>query len=125
MKGQEINIKLMFLTISLLMLSILISGCDTSEAKGPQQVKYSMPKNLEDCEVYKIDAANNPYLYVVRCPNSTTSTTYEYREGKTTKYRSTVVIDGVKYESKEETAPVPVASVMIDGVEYVKVKNGK
>ena len=73
---------------------VVLAGC-TDRARI---VNFSaMPPELLDCKVYAISNSNGEHITVMRCPNSTTSTTYP--SGKTTK--STIVIDGETYEKKE------------------------
>ena len=57
----------------------------------------NLPEGLKDCKIYGIQNGNSISLSVVRCPNSTVSTTY--KSGKTT--TTTVVIEGKKYVSEE------------------------
>lgn len=56
-----------------------------------------VPEALKDCGFYEIWSEGS-YLRIVRCPNSTTSTTYS--SGKSTV--TTVVIDGVTYVKQDE-----------------------
>lgn len=57
---------------------------------------YNLPSELSDCKLYRV-SSDIEGIVVVRCPNSTTSTTYHV--GKTT--QNVVVIDGEKYEKSE------------------------
>lgn len=57
----------------------------------------AMPNELSDCKIYEI-SSKTYVLNVVRCPNSSTSTTYQ--QGKTS--ATVVVIDGAEYVKKEQ-----------------------
>jgi hypothetical protein len=64
---------------------------------GAKPIPFSvLPPELADCTFHHIIGDQGHSLKVVRCPNSTTSTTYS--QGKTT--ATTVVIDGVEYHRK-------------------------
>lgn len=63
----------------IIIAALLIAGC-TPETKEIS-ANYVLPKGLEDCQIYEMSAPT-ARLYVVRCPNSTTSTTTT--SGKTT-----------------------------------------
>lgn len=55
------------------LLAITLIGCGTKE----QTTNYYLPSDLSDCKVYYVSGKGvNRNLYVVRCPNSTTSTTH-------------------------------------------------
>ena len=80
--------------IGILFAAGIISGC-TNSAK---EVIYPvMPPELKDCKIFVLDKEDGRSITVMRCPNSTTSSTYT--EGKTLK--TTIVVDGVEYQ------PVP------------------
>lgn len=80
--------------------SVALAGCSGSNT--PQQLKTSFPldkiRGLEDCTFNRVDPGDvYSVITVVRCPNSTTSTTYQM--GKTT--ATVVVIDGIEYVKKQ------------------------
>lgn len=56
----------------IIIAALLITGCtpETTEISDT----YSLPKGLQDCQIYQM-SGSIARLYVVRCPNSTTSTT--------------------------------------------------
>jgi hypothetical protein len=57
-----------------------------------------LPPELADCKFFQLSGNSvTDKITVVRCPNSTTTTTYQV--GKTKK--SVVVIDGVEYVKRE------------------------
>lgn len=65
---------------------IMLSGCEP-ESKDIGG-NYTMPEGLEDCHVYRLDPGLGKILYVVRCPNSQTTTSYT--ENKNTTSNSVV-----------------------------------
>lgn len=71
-------------------IALAITGCTPSAKDISEQ--YTLPEELKDCTITYLQGKYT-YLNVVRCPNSTTSTTYPV--GKTT--QTTVVIDGETY----------------------------
>jgi hypothetical protein len=71
-------------------IALAIIGCTPSAKDISEQ--YTLPEELSDCTITYLQGKYT-YLNVVRCPNSTTSTTYPV--GKTT--QTTVVIDGETY----------------------------
>lgn len=74
-------------------LLLTVAGCtpSTEERRG-----FIMPAGMEDCKVYGMSDGES-YLNVVRCPNSTVTTTSGGKNKVTT-----VVIDGVEYTTKEK-----------------------
>ena len=76
---------------SLIILALLLCGC----SKKTEQIdsKYMLPSGLEDCKIYRLDPEGlTRSLYVVRCPNSGTSTNWSERIGKSTKYHNVNVV---------------------------------
>ena len=71
-------------------IALAITGCTPSAKDISEQ--YTLPEELSDCTITYLQGKYT-YLNVVRCPNSTTSTTYPV--GKTT--QTTVIIDGETY----------------------------
>ena len=65
--------------IGLALAALLLVGCNDAEQIYPQ-VK---PHGLEDCKFYDMTVGGRS-LYVVRCPNSTTTTSY--MSGKVRRY---------------------------------------
>jgi len=55
------------------------------------------PLELKDCSFFRLENSDGYTIRVARCPNSTTTTTYQV--GKTT--QSVVTIDGVEYIKKD------------------------
>ncbi len=55
-------------------LAFILVGCDSS---GERTNNYELPQGLSDCHIFRVSPDGiGKTLYVVRCPNSTTSTTY-------------------------------------------------
>ena len=82
--------------IGLALVAILLTGCvetRTEEVQG----EYSMPDELRDCQMFDMESKSSQDIIVVRCLNSTTSTSYSYQSGKSHYERRSVVIDGVKF----------------------------
>lgn len=74
---------------------IMLTGCEPSYEEKTQNFNL-LPDELKDCKFYRVRGNTGSSLNIVRCPNSTVSTTY--KSGKTT--TTTVVIDGKKYVSE-------------------------
>ena len=75
---------------------IMLTGCEPSYEEKTQNFTQ-LPVELKDCKFYYVSSNTGSNLNIVRCPNSTVSTTY--KSGKTT--TTTVVIDGKNYEATE------------------------
>ena len=84
-----------FVTISLAAAAVVLAGCSPNYNSLSMPV---LPDELKDCKFYIVTDGIRE-LRVVRCPNSTTSTTYN-SSGKTS--RTDVVIDGVTYRPVEK-----------------------
>lgn len=84
----------MYLKTGVIVAALFVAGCSPTA----QQVEYPvLPPELADCKFYFISSGDvRSQIRVVRCPNSTTSSTYKI--GKSTE--TTIVIDGVEYERK-------------------------
>lgn len=86
--------------ITMVAVSLLV-GCAQESGPGvTYDIKgaYTLPPELSDCSVYKLDTNERiPNLVIVRCPNSTTSTNWTETQGRTTVQGSTIVVDGVEY----------------------------
>lgn len=83
-----------FVKISLAAAAVVLAGCSPNYNSLSMPV---LPDELKDCKFYIVTDGIRE-LRVVRCPNSTTSTTYS--SGKTS--RTDVVIDGVTYRPVEK-----------------------
>ena len=75
---------------------VILTGCEPKYEENTQNFTLLL-NELKDCKFYGVRSNTGSSLNIVRCPNSTTSTTY--KSGKTT--TTTVVIDGKKYVSEE------------------------
>ena len=76
--------------------SVIAAGC-TPRAEDVGPTFTVRPKELADCSFHYLTNTNGQRLTVVRCPNSTTSTTVP--SGKST--QTVVTVDGVEYVRKE------------------------
>lgn len=74
-------------------MAVFLSACTPSYAPVSMPM---LPEELKDCGFFSVSNGTDR-MYVVRCPNSTTSTTY--RVGKHDE--TTVVIDGAEYVRKD------------------------
>lgn len=83
----------MFRNIAAVLLLVFISGCtptpSSSELNINDPAEWSIPEGLKDCQIYNINSPHNVFMWVVRCPKSTTST--QYRCGKNC--QSNIVVD--------------------------------
>lgn len=84
----------------IVLLALILCGCDPSGSEITHTYSV-MPEGLKDCKIYTISNGGRE-VTVVRCPNSSTSTQYTVRRGKTNASVYTVVIDGVEYERKQK-----------------------
>lgn len=81
-----------------LILVLVLVGCKGENEYTPLHFP-TLPPELSDCKFYYVSNENWHRLSIVRCPNSTTSTTY--RDNKSQK--TVIVIDGVEYEAVKKT----------------------
>ena len=99
---MAIQIKKFLITLS---LGFLLVGCQppranttTAATESQATVGLNLTKGLEDCKLYWfVPFENSRSISIVRCPNSTVSTSQEVVEGKTTHVQTTITIDGVEY----------------------------
>lgn len=97
MMSQFLSTKGLKMKLLMIILSvIMLAGCEPSYKEKTQNFTI-LPDELKDCKFYDVRSNTGSNLKIVRCPNSTVSTTYN--NGKTT--LTTVVIDGKKYEATE------------------------
>lgn len=75
----------------ILAATVLMVGCEPSNETRTDEFK--LPDYLSDCTITKLVDKNTAIFTVVRCPNSSTSTTY--MNGRSS--QTSVVIDGQKY----------------------------
>lgn len=69
----------------ILIAALALVGCNPNTKEISDN--YELPEGLKDCQVYKMESMSRD-LYVVRCPNSTTSVANHYN--KHTFYTSTI-----------------------------------
>jgi hypothetical protein len=100
---------------AIILAVLVLSGCKNSYSDANFPVR---PPELEDCKFFHLSNSDASHITVVRCPNSTTSTTSGGKHKRTA-----VVIDGVEYHAPESNTTIEVenkkSTVVIDGVEYV------
>ena len=75
------------LMIAIVLLTL--AGCGDPSAKDSTD-KWMLPDGLKDCKIYSLSNGKGGYMRVVRCPNS--STTTSYTSGKT--LVNTTVLEG-------------------------------
>lgn len=79
--------------ILLVMFVVVLMGCDAKTVDTSS--RYVLPAELSDCKFYYIQGEGlSQTLHVVRCPNSSTSTTWNEQQGKSAVTKSATVIDG-------------------------------
>lgn len=86
----------MFKIVLFSLIVLTMTGCSPSSSTSSWQSNIDATPALKDCQAVELDNGFSN-LTVVRCPNSTTTTKTSGKLSKTS-----VVIDGVVYESKEE-----------------------
>lgn len=65
-----------YLKASFLVLAMsTLVGCDANTVQVSQD--FVWPTALADCKAYRLQASSTKVLYVVRCPKSDVSTTYQ------------------------------------------------
>lgn len=81
---------------------LLLTACDSRPLITERTSEYGvLPAGLSDCKVYfMISPTSARDLYVMRCPNSSTSTTSK-SNAKNSRNETNVVIDGVEYVVKK------------------------
>ena len=92
--------------IALALGAILLTGCVETRTEEVRN-KYSMPDELKDCRMFDMESQTSQDIIVVRCPNSTTSTSYSYQSGKSRHERRSVVIDGVTFVEGDDRVEDP------------------
>lgn len=59
-----------------LWLGALLAGCDRTPMATDDTASYVLPPELQDCKIFRLvpEESEKRSLYVVRCPNSSTTT---------------------------------------------------
>lgn len=83
------------LLVSLLLL-VSLTGCEKTLSTSSYQDTLKNHPDFKDCIAGKLEGGYST-VTVIRCPNSSTSSTF--KSGKVT--HTSIVIDGVTYERKE------------------------
>jgi len=84
-------------------------GC-SRQLHSDETSQYSVPPALKDCQIYGVNSDTRSDLVVVRCPNSSTTTTF--KEGKQTRHVTLAEAD-----VPEPVKEIP-NTVVVNGVEY-------
>jgi len=111
--------KQIFLAMSLA-IALSLVGCDDATPDPiptPLDLtkSFALPEDMKDCKVYYVDSDTWAGVKVVKCPLSSTTTSYSYPVGKSTMYEHNTVID------PNPPAPVAETFIVVDGVKYKKV----
>ena len=81
-------------------LLLLLVGCKSTEQQAVASMDLTKVKGFEDCVWARIDPGGAwSVVSVIRCPNSSTSTTIP-QQGKIPA-KTAIVIDGVEYIKKD------------------------
>lgn len=99
---MAIQMKKFLITLA---VGLLLTGCQpprvnttTAATESQATVGLNLTKGLEDCKLYWFVPFENSHpIYIVRCSNSTVSTSQEVVEGGVTHVQTIVTIDGVEY----------------------------
>lgn len=86
--------------LALTLIIGLLVGCGETRTEEIQ-TNYSLPHEMRDCQMFDMTSQSSQDIIVVRCPNSTTSTSYSIQQGKTRVQRRSVVVDGVTFIEEE------------------------
>lgn len=79
-----------------ILLTIALTGCEKTLSTSSYQDTLKNHPDFKDCIAGKLEGGYST-VTVIRCPNSSTSSTF--KSGKVT--HTSIVIDGVVYERKE------------------------
>lgn len=80
----------------LLATSVLLTACEPQADESSFNDALKLNSELADCKSYRLRNENSLRIIVVRCPNSTTSTTLLKKEAETA-----IVIDGGDDNAKQ------------------------
>ena len=93
-----------------------ITGCNSDYTPQDKTNKYQLGDNLLDCTITELRGSNENDIIVVRCPLSSTTTTYSEKCGKNcTRHLNNTLID----ENKKKVY------IEVNGVKYEKVEGVK
>lgn len=107
----------MKLIVLLLSVFALVS-CSSDYTPKDKTNSYVIPETLKDCNISELSGSLENDIIVVRCPLSTTSTTWTERSGKVNRTYTVVTIDGKEYQKVDKTAK----TIKVDGEDYVEIK---
>lgn len=75
----------------ILLTAVLLTGCEDKAAEY-SGTDVKLPNGLADCRTFIATVAKHE-VYVIRCPNSQTSTERTWRQGKTTRHDDVTTIE--------------------------------
>lgn len=76
--------------VVIVILVLMITAC-SKETKNISE-RYQPPEELSDCKVYRMRSEGGNAITLVRCPNSSTTTSYTRSSGKSSsRYGNTVI----------------------------------
>jgi hypothetical protein len=88
--------------VGMVFVMVSLSGCAKSATENTSH--YDLPDGLKDCKIFYLGSDNSlTGITVVRCPNSSTTTTY--KQGKT--QRSVSVVEGEVEINGEKYQKIP------------------
>jgi len=67
------NLVRVLVAVSMMFVMMFVVGCKPTAKEDTN--RFVLPKGLSDCRIYTVSDDRGVYLRVVRCPNSSTSTT--------------------------------------------------
>lgn len=90
------------LAIAAIVSLFILSGCDGTVQRAEETVDLKNVPGFEDCTFTKIDPGGVlPIVNAIRCPNSSTTSTYQAGKVKASvTVVDTVVVNGVEYAPK-------------------------
>lgn len=104
--------------IAFLLSALVLVSCSSDYTPKDKTNKYILPETLQDCSINELSGNLENDIIVVRCPMSSTSTTWTERSGKVNRTYTVVNIDGKEYQKVDPTAK----TIKLDGESYVEVK---
>lgn len=75
----------------IVILALMLNAC-SKETKNISE-RYQLPEELRDCKVYRMRAEGGNVITLVRCPNSSTTTSYTRSNSKSSSRYSNTVVD--------------------------------
>ena len=117
-------------SIIAVLMTTMLMGCE-KETKDYTK-SYALPEGMQDCKIYEMRGTNSDKITVVRCPSS--STTTSYNSGKN-KLSSTVVevptqpmirqgknIDEIEINGEAYRRSESMKEIQVNGESYKKLQ---